>query len=121
VHFLGLRADVPEILAASDIFALASHWEGSPLTVLEAMTARLPVIATAVGGVPEQVEDGVTGILVQPGREQAFSEALAMLSQQPERRRKMGEAGGARVALFGLDAMVQAYSGLFSRVAGGHA
>jgi glycosyltransferase involved in cell wall biosynthesis len=118
VHLLGLRADVPELLAASDIFALASHWEGSPLTVLEAMAARLPVVATAVGGIPEQIEDGVTGILVKPEREQELSEALTGLIRRPELRRKMGEAGGTRVALFSLDTMVQAYSELLEGVAG---
>jgi glycosyltransferase involved in cell wall biosynthesis len=118
VHILGQRADVPELLAASDVFALASHWEGNPLTVLEAMAARLPVVATAVGGGPEQVQDGVTGILVQPGAVQDLGEALASMARHPGLRRRMGEAAGARVALFSVDAMIRAYSELFERVAG---
>ena len=118
VHFLGACADVAALLAASDLFALASRWEGSPLTVLEAMAARLPVVATAVGGVPELVEDGVTGVLVPSGDEEALGGALASLAHQPERRRAMAEAAGARVTRFSVEAMVQAYAELFSRVAG---
>lgn len=116
VHFLGACADVAALLAASDLFALASRWEGSPLTILEAMAARLPVVATAVGGVPELVEDGVTGVLVPSGDEEALGGALASLAHQPERRRAMAEAAGARVARFSVEAMVQAYAELFSVV-----
>jgi glycosyltransferase involved in cell wall biosynthesis len=117
VHFLGVCTDVPALLAASDLFALASRWEGSPLTILEAMAARLPVVATAVGGVPELVEEGLTGILVPPGSEEALADALASLASGSERRRAMAEAAGDRAVRFGIDAMVQGYSELFSRVA----
>jgi glycosyltransferase involved in cell wall biosynthesis len=118
VHFLGVRADVPELLAASDVFALASRWEGGPLAVMEAMAARLPVAATAVGAIPELIEPGVTGILTSPGDAAALGNALASLAHDAERRRAMGEAARARAAHFGVDAMAASYSELFERAAG---
>jgi glycosyltransferase involved in cell wall biosynthesis len=118
VHFLGVRPDVPELLAASDIFALASHWEGNPMSVMEAMAAGLPVVATAVGGVPELVIDGETGLLVPAGDERAFAAALAALAADPERRREFGEAGLRRAAQFDVEAMVASYARLFERLAG---
>jgi glycosyltransferase involved in cell wall biosynthesis len=116
VHFLGVCGDVPDLLAAADLFALASRWEGSPLAVMEAMAARLPVIATAVGEVPELVDNDVSGILVPPGSIQKMGDALASLAHDGERRRAMGEAAGARAACFGVEAMVQAYADLFERM-----
>jgi glycosyltransferase involved in cell wall biosynthesis len=83
------------------------------------MAARLPVVATAVGAVPELVEPGVTGLLASPGDVAALAGALASLARDPERRRAMSEAAGARAAHLGLEAMVAAYSELFERVAGG--
>jgi glycosyltransferase involved in cell wall biosynthesis len=116
VHLLGTCSDVPDLLAAADLFALASRWEGSPLAVMEAMAARLPVVATAVGEVPELVDTGATGILVPPGSIEKMGEALASLAHDGERRRAMGEAAGARAAGFGVEAMVQAYEDLFERM-----
>ncbi len=120
VHFLGVRSDVAELLSASDVFALASHWEGNPIAVMEAMAAGLPVVATAVGGVPELVVHGETGLLAPAGDEQAFAGALAAVAGDPERRRELGAAGLKRSAGFGVDAMVASYARLFERLAGGH-
>ena len=116
VHFLGVCGDVPDLLAAADLFALASRWEGSPLAVMEAMAAWLPVVATAVGEVPELVATGVSGILVPPGSIEKMADALGSLAHDGERRRAMGEAAGARAAGFGVEAMVQAYADLFERM-----
>ncbi len=116
VHFLGALRDVPELLGASDLFALASRWEGNPLSVMEAMAAGLPVVATAVGGVPELVDHGVTGLLVPPADAEALERALAALAADAGRRRAMGEAARARAAAFSVEAMVAAYSELFLRL-----
>jgi glycosyltransferase involved in cell wall biosynthesis len=118
VHFLGVRTDVAELLAACDLFALSSHWEGNPMAVMEAMAAGLPVVATAVGSVPELVADGETGLLVLPGQERAFADALASLARDPGRWREMGNAGLRRAAAFSVDTMVASYAGLFERLAG---
>lgn len=92
----GPRPDIPTILAALDVFALSSRWEGLPLALLEAMAAGLPVVATRAGGVPEVVEDGVTGLLVPTGDPAALAEALGRLGD-PVLRRQLGTAGRVRV------------------------
>lgn len=99
VALLGARPwwDIPGMLSGSDLFVLPSRREGLPLSLLEASACRLPVVATDVGGVPEAVHDGVTGLLVPPGDREALGGALAQLLDDPARRREMGEAGRAIV------------------------
>jgi glycosyltransferase involved in cell wall biosynthesis len=97
VVFAGPRDDVPGLLAGADVFCLPSFEEGLPLTVLEAMAQARPVVATAVGGTPEAVVDGETGLLVPPGDAGALAEALRSLLEEPERARRLGEAGRDRV------------------------
>jgi glycosyltransferase involved in cell wall biosynthesis len=114
VHFLGLRTDIPEILAASDIFALTSDWEGNPLSVMEAMAAGKPAICTSVGGVSELVQDGTTGLLVNPGDAEGVANAMRLLTDQPALCRAMGEAGSARAnSLFDVAAMTNRYMELY--------
>jgi glycosyltransferase involved in cell wall biosynthesis len=93
VQFLGDRKDVSALLAQSQIFVLLSRYEGFPISVLEAMRAGLPVIASAVGGIPEQVEHGVTGLLTPGGDAQAVASALQTLIDNAQLRREMGAAG----------------------------
>jgi glycosyltransferase involved in cell wall biosynthesis len=98
VELLGERTDVADLLAAADVFVLSSDSEGMPMSVLEAMAAGLPVVATAVGGVPELVDDGRTGRLVPPRDPGALAAALAALAGDAGLRARMGEAGRARTA-----------------------
>jgi len=79
VHFLGLRDDVPALLCASDIFVMSSDWEGQPLTLLESMGYGLPAVCTSVGGIPDVIRDGVSGLLVPKGDSQGFGEAMRRL------------------------------------------
>jgi glycosyltransferase involved in cell wall biosynthesis len=117
VHFLGRRADIPEVLAACDVFALASLWEGNPLSVMEAMAAGLPVVVTAVGGVPELVASETQGILVPPGDPQALSTALLRLATDPAMRRAMGLAAAKRAqSEFDDRNMVEAYESLYDEL-----
>jgi glycosyltransferase involved in cell wall biosynthesis len=114
VHFLGVRTDIPDILNASDAFVMSSDWEGNPLCVMEAMSARRVVIGTAVGGVPELVEDGETGLLVRKGDTMAFSQAMRHLLEHPESRRKMEEASAIRAAEhFDVNVMTKSYEELY--------
>ncbi len=95
VVFLGKRTDVPQILAASDVFVLPSLWEGLPLVLVEAGLARLPVVATRVDGIMEVVEDGRNGLLVPPGDAHTLAEAIWTLLKNPALRQQMGEEGRA--------------------------
>jgi glycosyltransferase involved in cell wall biosynthesis len=117
VTFAGHRDDVPQLLALLDVFVLASHWEGLPNVILEAMAAGLPVVATRVGGVPEVVVDGVTGLLVPPRDPDALSEAILTLLQDPDLRQKMGQAGRERVREhFSVERMVQDTEALYQQL-----
>ena len=97
LQLLGDRADVPQLLRAADAFALSSRWEGLPLSVLEAMACRLPVVATAVPGTAEAVVPGETGTLVPVGDHEALGAGLLALAEDPARGRAMGEAGRLRL------------------------
>jgi glycosyltransferase involved in cell wall biosynthesis len=119
VRFLGVRRDVPQLLAAVDAFALTSVSEAASLTVLEAMASRLPVVVTAVGGNPEMVRDGIDGDLVPRGDDAACAEALARLLADPALGRKRGEAGRERVEeRYRLADTIERYHQLYRRLAG---
>jgi glycosyltransferase involved in cell wall biosynthesis len=90
---LGWRTDIPDVLAASDLFALTSLQEGMPLAILEAMSAGCPVVATEVGGIPEVVRDGITGLLVPPGDADALAEAILKILTDPERAKELAARG----------------------------
>jgi sugar transferase (PEP-CTERM/EpsH1 system associated) len=120
VWLLGPRGDVPRLLRAADLFLLTSISEGIPLTVIEAMAAGLPVVATRVGGVPEVVDDGVTGLLAAAGDAGALAAHLVALAGQPDQAREMGRRGRDRAwAVFSEERMVDAYARLYREMAGG--
>jgi glycosyltransferase involved in cell wall biosynthesis len=111
------RASAVARLAEADVFCLPSTYEGLPLAILEAMAAGLPVVATAVAGNPEAVEDGVTGLLVPPESASALATALVSLLADPERRRLMGEAGRRRAAeRFAIAQVVDLHLALLRRL-----
>ncbi len=110
VCFHGQSDEVPKLLARSKLFVLSSLTEGISLTILEAMARGLPVVATNVGGNPEVVEDGETGLLVPSQSPEQLAEAILRLSQDSERCEEMGRAGRARVeAHFNSRHMVEVY------------
>ena len=94
VTMLGLRSDVPVLFAASDIYVSASHWEGLPVAMLEAMAASLPVVATRVGNVPDVLKDG-GGCLVDPENPAQLAEAIVMLLEDKKSQQQLGAAGKA--------------------------
>ncbi len=121
VHFLGLRQDVGRLLQAMDMMALASEREGQPLALLEGMGAALPVVATAVGGVPLLLRDGA-GTLVPAGDMTAMAEGLLALVTRPELARSMGDTGQALVARkYSETAMLQHYLRIWRQAAQGAA
>jgi glycosyltransferase involved in cell wall biosynthesis len=95
VHFLGERMDVDRILARAQVGVLVSNWEGFPLSVLEAMRAGLPVVASSVGGTEEGIRDGETGFLVPRGGVELLQERLGRLLTDPELRVRLGTHGRA--------------------------
>lgn len=106
--FAGIRRDVPALLAASEVFVMSSLWEGLGLVFLEAMACSLPVLSTRVSAVPEVVLEERTGLLVPPSDPRALADAMLRLARDPELRRRLGEAGRARVReAFGLERMVE--------------
>jgi glycosyltransferase involved in cell wall biosynthesis len=114
VTLLGLRRDVPDLLAAFDVCVCCSDFEGSPLAVMEYMAAGRPVVATRVGGVPELVLDGVTGCLVPRRDPAALADAVAGLLADPGRRRRLGDQGRLRQRReFDLDGTVRRLEDLY--------
>ena len=107
VHVLGLRRDVPELMSAFDVFALASRWEGLPRVFPQAMAAGLPIVATRVDGAADAIRDGVSGFLVDVGDHAAMADRLAALAADPLRARAMGAAGLERVGEFSAERMVR--------------
>jgi glycosyltransferase involved in cell wall biosynthesis len=117
VRFLGSRDDVAELLPALDVFVLGSRFEGLPIALLEAMAAELPCVATAVGGVPEALTDGVEGRLVPPGDPRALATALEEVLGAPGVRAAMGSAARRRVrSEFSIDRAVRRTEELYAAV-----
>lgn len=118
VHFLGWREEMSPIYKGLDIFALTSNNEGTPLSLLEAMAAGLPVVATSVGGVPDVVTDGVNGLLVPPGDGEAMTESWRRILRDPARSQRMGERARQDViGRFGLERMLEKMRALYKSIA----
>ena len=115
-HLLGLRSDIGNVLAASDVFVLPSLSEGVPLALLEAMLAGKPIVATAVGEVPTVLEGGHAGLVVHPGDAAVLADALAGLLSDPSQARRLGAAAVARASeAYTLNSMVDRYAALYEK------
>jgi glycosyltransferase involved in cell wall biosynthesis len=115
---LGWRRDVRALLGALDVLVLTSLWEGLPRTVLEAMVAAKPVVATRVDGTPEAVEDGSNGLLAEPHDVDALAERVARLALDPDLARRMGERGRERVAEFSAPRILGKLDALYDDLLG---
>lgn len=116
VFLTGFRDDVARVLAASDVLVLPSFREGTPRVITEAMASGLPVVATDIAGIPEQVADGESGYLIPPGDADALAGRLAELLSNPERRDQMGTHGRERAERFSKDAMIGALDRLYRQL-----
>ena len=121
VQLAGFRPDILSLLKGLDVFVMSSLTEGLGTSILDAMAASKPLVGTTAGGIPEAVEDGVTGILVPPHNAAALADAILRLLQDGALRRRMGEAGLERVrALFNVDRMIDQTLAVYEHVAGMH-
>jgi len=116
VHFLGLRTDIDALLASADVAALSSDFEGTPLVAFECMANGTPLVATAVGGMPDVIESGQTGLLVPPRDPRALADGLINLLTDPGRRERMAAAATERLSAFTLEAAVERYAALYEQL-----
>ena len=118
-HFLGTRSDVPELLSLIDVLALSSHIEANPVSILEAMAAEKPVVATRVGSVDKAVHDGQTGYVVAPGSEEELASRLVELLRDRFRAATFGRAGRRHVVEHAsIERMVSGYEELLEEIYG---
>ncbi|HYY82371.1 MAG TPA: glycosyltransferase [Actinomycetes bacterium] len=119
IHLLGFRDDVPDLLAATDVVAFSSLWEGLGRALTEAVLAAKPVVATAVNGVPDLVVDGTSGYLVPPGRPDLLAERTLAVLGLPDRGASLGAAGAARIrGRFDVTEMVAGIDALYREALG---
>jgi glycosyltransferase involved in cell wall biosynthesis len=117
IRFLGYRADTAPLLAAMDIFMLPSHWEGLPVSILEAMHAGVPVITTGVGGIPELVRDGEEALIIEPRRPDLIAQAVGRLAADEDVRRRLALAAQRRARNeFSLETMVRRHEEVYARL-----
>lgn len=117
VHLAGFRHDVADWLTASDIYTLPSHSEGTSVSLIEAMAKGLPAVATRVGGTPEVLAEGETGLLTPRADVDALAQALLTLVRDPDLRMRFGAAAKARyAALFRPESMLEKYAALYRQL-----
>lgn len=117
IGYTSAREEVADYYRAADLFVHAAKTDNFPLTILEAMACGLPVVATAVGGIPEQVEDGETGWLVPPRDAEALATRITQLMEEPVAREAMGRAGAEKAAVaYSLERMVQQYEDWYAEI-----
>ena len=117
VTLTGSRSDIPDLLAAMDCFALTSKMEASPVSILEAMSTALPVVAPRVGSIPDAVDDGQNGLLVEASNLDETADAMIALMQGANLRAEMGLSARAKAKLYGsLETMVNGYQDLISGI-----
>lgn len=116
VTLLGYRENIPLFMAHSDVLVLPSYREGTPRVITEAMASGLPVVATDIAGIPEQVVEGETGFLVPPGDVEALTAALRRLVNNPQLRAELGNAARFRVDRFDVETAKAAYRDLYARL-----
>jgi L-malate glycosyltransferase len=113
LQLLGQRHDVLRLMAAADIYVLASRQEGLPVTLMEATSMGLPIVATSVGGVPQVVTDGVEGLIVPPGDPERMADGLQRVAADPELRDRFGRAARDKSAMFDVTGASRQIEGIY--------
>jgi len=117
-RFLGERSDVIRLLVGCDVFVLPSRQEGLPVTLMEATSTGTAIVASAVGGVPQVISDGVDGLLVPPGDPRALADAVERVVTDPDLRRRLGEGAARRSDMFDVGAASREVEGIYRGLAG---
>ena len=119
IHLLGIKSNMQEIMCSADVFAMNSTLEGMPLVLLEAMSCKLAVITTPAGGIPELVRPGIDGVVTKGFEKEEYAEELIKLLEDKTKRKKLGEAGLARVEdKFTAERVVPMYEKVFEEAVG---
>ena len=117
VIFTGIRDDIPEILSIMDVFVLPSMVEGLPIVLLEAMAMGKPVVASRVGGIPEVINHGLTGILIEPANPSEIASSVVNLLKNPAEAKRIGDAGRRKVGRkFIVDVMARKIEGVYDEI-----
>ena len=116
IHAPGTRTDLTTIFRAYDVAVMSSDFEGLPLFALECVAHRVPLVTTAVGGLPDLIDDGRTGVLVPPRDPRALGDALAGMLEDPARREAMAEAAHGRLADFTIDRVAERFGRLYDEL-----
>jgi len=119
VQLLGQRDDVLRLMAGSDVFVLASHQEGLPVSLMEATSMGMPIVATSVGGVPQVVTDGVEGLVVPPGDPVSLADAVQRVVADPALRTRLGRASREKSAMFDVSGASREIEGIYRDVTAG--
>jgi glycosyltransferase involved in cell wall biosynthesis len=117
-RFLGERSDVIRLLVGCDVFVLPSRQEGLPVTLMEATSTGTAIVATAVGGVPQVITDGVDGLIVPPGDPGALADAIGRVVSDPLLRRRLGEGATLRSSMFDVGAASHEVEDIYRRLVG---
>jgi glycosyltransferase involved in cell wall biosynthesis len=115
-HFVGVRSDVDSMIGCLDVAAMSSDFEGMPLFALECFANGTPLVATAVGGLPEIVDDGRTGVLVPPRRPELLAEAIAGLMRDPDRRERLAAAARSELDAYDINTIAQRWAQLYEQL-----
>jgi len=116
LQLLGQRDDVLRLMAAADVFVLASRQEGLPVTLMEATSMGLPIVATSVGGVPQVVTDDVEGLIVPPGDPERLADALQQVAADPALRHRLGRAARAKSTMFDVTGASREIEGIYREI-----
>jgi glycosyltransferase involved in cell wall biosynthesis len=116
VHLLGRRSDIDAIVAAFDVAAMSSDFEGTPLFALECLANRTPLVATAVGGLPDLLDHGTAGLLVAPRDPGALGQAILELLRDPDRRAVLAQAAAQRLDDYRIDTIAGRFADLYEQL-----
>ena len=116
IHFLGFRGDMPEVLAASDIFVMPSFREGVPRSILEAMDLGLPCVGSKTRGIADLIDEGKGGYISKPKDAEGFAKVISKLGENPELRMQFGQYNRVKVKHYSKDIVMEELTNIYGKV-----